>query len=113
MAHFINCRLFLLHEESSVEDNCRSVVLEQAVQLGLDMFGILARYSTRLLDSCHHTEDQLLSDELHELVPSIKIWSDWMTCHSSLWNPPPLPLDPEFGFVLSTEHLRIGSPLPF
>jgi hypothetical protein len=36
-------------------------------------------------------------DSLKNILPGLKAWSDWMTCHVHLWNPPPLTLDPELG----------------
>ena len=89
-----------------MEDNCRSLLQEHAVQLGLDMFGLLARSCTRLLrcrqsaelDKCRIQE---IDSSLREFMPSLKAWSDWMTCHLEHWNPPPLTLDPGLGFVIS------------
>jgi len=90
--------------DCQLDDNCRSVLQENAVQLGLDMFAVMAAECTSLLRSdlvCGSTTmdaDTMTSDdELHAMLPCLKVWSDWMTCHENLWNPPPLPSDPELG----------------
>nr|XP_006818059.1 PREDICTED: telomerase-binding protein EST1A-like [Saccoglossus kowalevskii] len=73
-------------------DCVRSFIQEQAIQLGLDMFGLVVSRCVELLkenDSSFDNKNGLHSDDLHEYLPSIKIWTDWMVCHPQLWNPPP------------------------
>ena len=71
------------------------------MQLGLDMFALLVAECMPLLRSdiaCGGAADETpRDDKLHAILPCVKVWSDWMTCHESLWNPPPLPSDPELG----------------
>jgi len=89
---FVDCRL---------DDNCRSALQESTVQLGLDMFALLAAECTALLRkdliTCVGASMMMNDNDLHAILPCVKVWSDWMICHESLWNPPPLPLDPELG----------------
>ena len=71
---------------------------EQAVQIGLDMFGLLVERCVELFQEHVSSNDcQVMNEDLHQLFPSVKIWCDWMTCHVNLWNPPPLERDPELG----------------
>ena len=82
-----------------MEENCRSVLQEYAIQLGLDMFACLI---SRLLRSATGLSEYRLrnvADSMREILPGLKAWSDWMTCHVQHWNPPPLSLDPGLGFV--------------
>lgn len=34
-----------------------------------------------------------VSDDLAELLPALKLWTDWMSCQKRLWMPPPSPCD--------------------
>lgn len=80
------------------------------MQLGLDMFALLACQCTTLLrhrTAAGETKYRLgnADDSLREFLPALKAWSDWMTCHVQLWNPPPLTLDPEIGSVASLDFM--------
>jgi protein SMG6 len=87
---------------NKMDENCRSLLQEHAVQLGLDMFALLAARCTSLLRSrmAAGAKNYTLEDNdssFRDFLPGLKAWSDWMTCHVHLWNPPPLTLDPELG----------------
>jgi protein SMG6 len=101
--------------DNQLDNNWRSIVQENAVQLGLDMFALLAGRCTALLRSLAISDNKNSSGgstvefyqyrlneippatvaELRAFLPGMKVWSDWMTCHVHLWNPPPIPLEPE------------------
>ncbi|XP_050345669.1 telomerase-binding protein EST1A [Nymphalis io] len=64
----------------------RTAWLECALGVSLLMFGALLERCCALLPEPAHTQQH--ADALL-LLPAIKVWSDWMLCHSSIWNPPP------------------------
>ncbi|XP_039746843.1 uncharacterized protein LOC120624394 isoform X1 [Pararge aegeria] len=64
----------------------RSAWLDCSLGISLLMFGALLERCCALLPEPAHT--QQYADALL-LLPAIKVWSDWMLCHSSIWNPPP------------------------
>ncbi|XP_063812198.1 telomerase-binding protein EST1A isoform X2 [Pseudophryne corroboree] len=91
------------HSEGS-----RSAVQDQATFLGLSMFSILVTRCIQLLntlkselgssrgraDLADDDEDvevkaSIFPVDLKELLPSVKVWSDWMLGHPETWNPPP------------------------
>jgi len=68
--------------------------------MGLDMFGILVERCSHLLDAHIMSSDypgRTFSRDLEELIPGVKVWTDWMICHTDLWNPPPQVRDPSIG----------------
>ncbi|GBP48126.1 hypothetical protein EVAR_74631_1 [Eumeta japonica] len=65
----------------------RSAWLECALAVSLLMFGALLERCCALLPEAEDTQQH--SDALL-LLPAIKVWTDWMLCHRSIWNPPPL-----------------------
>ncbi|XP_041347433.1 telomerase-binding protein EST1A-like [Gigantopelta aegis] len=87
-------------KDSSLESSCRSLHQDYAVQLGLDMFALLVVRCTALLEAHLASPEyptQLLNEDLHQLMPGVKVWTDWMTCHAHLWNPPPSVRPPDLG----------------
>ncbi|KAJ3589110.1 hypothetical protein NHX12_009958 [Muraenolepis orangiensis] len=94
---------------TSMEGEVRSVLHEQSTALGLAIFALLIQRCTELLKETpaepilmENGEEAGRGDEaegmvrvsafpsdLRELLPSIKVWSDWMLGHPDEWNPPP------------------------
>ncbi|XP_019616272.1 PREDICTED: uncharacterized protein LOC109463835 [Branchiostoma belcheri] len=67
-----------------------SPVEECAVRLGMDMFGLLVTTAAHNLQQQRVRESEQEgrpNPELQDLLPSLKVWADWMTCHQSMWNP--------------------------
>ena len=74
-----------------ISETNRPVHVMRAVQTTLDMFGLILARMTELARSVKQCgKPQLpLGEDLRTLLPSAKIWSDWMLSHLVLWNPPP------------------------
>ncbi|PIK60561.1 putative telomerase-binding protein EST1A isoform X2 [Apostichopus japonicus] len=82
----------LFSDERTASDDLRPYLQELSVQLGLDMFIILVQRCSEYLkkDLQKQTRpDQCLCEDLHEMLPAVKVFADWMMCHPGLWNPPP------------------------
>ncbi|XP_029375497.1 telomerase-binding protein EST1A isoform X2 [Echeneis naucrates] len=116
MLQIITINMFTIHNAHSrgEEGDVRSVLQEQSTALGLAMFALLVQRCTELLKDtlaepipmADGEEEGSKGDEvdgmvkvssfpldLRELLPSIKVWSDWMLGHPDQWNPPPCSID--------------------
>ncbi|KAM3934069.1 telomerase-binding protein EST1A isoform 2-T2 [Leptodactylus fuscus] len=110
MLQLMAINMFAVNNSQSKDghvDGYRSAVQEQATSLGLAMFSLLVHRCIQLLKilrtkQCNSGEKGERNDievkvssfpsDLKELLPSVKVWSDWMLGHPETWNPPPNPL---------------------
>ncbi|KAF7657019.1 hypothetical protein LDENG_00032940 [Lucifuga dentata] len=115
MLQIITINMFTIHNTHSrgEEGEVRSVLQEQSIALGLGIFALLVQRCTELLrdtpakpvpmdDGEEGNKGEELEGmvrvsafpmDLRELLPSIKVWSDWMLGHPDQWNPPPCRID--------------------
>ncbi|XP_064880059.1 telomerase-binding protein EST1A-like [Oncorhynchus nerka] len=106
----ITINMFTIHNAQSRggDSEVRSVLQEQTTALGLAMFSLLVHRCTELLRDTpaepipaeEREEGQegmvrvsAFPLDLRELLPSVKVWSDWMLGHPNQWNPPPCRID--------------------
>ncbi|XP_043574825.1 telomerase-binding protein EST1A [Chiloscyllium plagiosum] len=102
MLQLMAINMFAVHHsqlKDSGSENCRSVIQEHATALGLAIFGLLVERCIEQLKetararSTEEEDDDIkvsaFSFDLKELLPSVKVWSDWMLGHPDEWNPPP------------------------
>ncbi|XP_030746868.1 uncharacterized protein LOC115875527 isoform X2 [Sitophilus oryzae] len=85
----------------------RSEYQERALIVSLQMFNLILERCLSILQE--HAENfrqqeksgsplDSLPHDANVLLPAIKVWCDWMLCHTSVWNPPP-----------STQDFKVGS----
>ncbi|XP_020778699.2 telomerase-binding protein EST1A [Boleophthalmus pectinirostris] len=108
LLQIITINMFTIHNSHSrgEEEEARSVLQEQSTALGLAMFALLVQRCTELLrgtltDPISTADDKqepmvrvsTFPMDLRELLPSIKVWSDWMLGQPDQWNPPPCTIE--------------------
>ncbi|XP_029049642.1 telomerase-binding protein EST1A-like isoform X2 [Osmia bicornis bicornis] len=79
-------------KDSQMEQGYRSEVQERALVVSLQMFNLILERGVSLLKSQLDSSEEprmVVSEDMQVLLPAIKIWCDWMLCHSTVWNPPP------------------------
>jgi protein SMG6 len=82
-------------KDTSYGHNCRSLLQEQAIQVTFAMMSLILECAISSLQEHKRVETHpnFKSDDLSELLPTIKLWTDWMSCQKHLWCPPPPPSD--------------------
>ncbi|XP_059482127.1 telomerase-binding protein EST1A isoform X2 [Neocloeon triangulifer] len=81
-------------KERNIEPGYRSVMQENALIVSLQMFNLILERCADLFPApaAPVTKIQELGDvseDLQTLLPAIKVWCDWLLCHTAVWNPPP------------------------
>ncbi|XP_015592692.1 telomerase-binding protein EST1A isoform X2 [Cephus cinctus] len=79
-------------KDSQLEQGYRSEVQERALVVSLQMFNLILERVVSLLKSQLDNDEKpnlIVGEDMQVLLPSIKIWCDWMLCNSTIWNPPP------------------------
>ncbi|CAN7984913.1 unnamed protein product [Ixodes hexagonus] len=106
-------------KDRTLDPQCRSLLQEQSLQVALAHVAILLERATNLVlqglqtgspssssPSSSSSSSSLpgiggppsqFSDDLAELLPCLKVWTDWMSCQKRLWSPPPSPCDYDTG----------------
>ncbi|KAG7196388.1 hypothetical protein KM043_016631, partial [Ampulex compressa] len=83
-----------------MEQGYRSELQERALVVSLQMFNMILERSVSLLRAQLESREELrmvVAEDMQVLLPAIKIWCDWMLCHSTVWNPPPSCTDYRLG----------------
>ncbi|KAJ8680346.1 hypothetical protein QAD02_016133, partial [Eretmocerus hayati] len=79
-------------KELQLEQGYRSELQERALVVSLQMFNLILERGVFLLKARLESDEQprlIVVEDMQILLPAIKIWCDWMLCHSTIWNPPP------------------------
>ena len=92
--------MFFCFVVAEAEAGYRSAAQEAALLVSLQMFSVLLERCVSLLRdqvARGSRPDQLVEMDVVALLPAIKIWCDWLTCHAPVWNPPPCATDYHVG----------------
>ncbi|XP_057667443.1 telomerase-binding protein EST1A isoform X1 [Diorhabda carinulata] len=81
----------------------RSELQERALIVSLQMFNLILERCVSILQDYISSQKEIcptsFPPDANVLLPAVKIWCDWLLCHTGIWNPPP-----------STQDFRVGSP---
>ncbi|XP_028969019.1 telomerase-binding protein EST1A [Galendromus occidentalis] len=82
-----------LKNAEALDSNARSLMQEHSVQIALAFVThLMERCSERIdeyLRQRSGSDDRILPEDVEELLPVLKVWTDWMSGHKMLWCPPP------------------------
>ncbi|KAI9553174.1 hypothetical protein GHT06_021068 [Daphnia sinensis] len=91
-------------KDARMAGGCRSAWQECALVVSLEMFNLLLERCNAMLKEQLETagttslaNSRLLGEDLQIILPAIKVWCDWLLCHSTVWNPPPTSRDYHVG----------------
>ncbi|XP_046992252.1 telomerase-binding protein EST1A [Schistocerca americana] len=88
-------------KDSQLEPGYRPAVQESALVVSLEMFSLILEKCIDLLRDVDGAAGAgagtvgggasrlVSSEDLQILLPAVKVWCDWLLCHSAVWNPPP------------------------
>ncbi|XP_034941646.1 uncharacterized protein Smg6 isoform X2 [Chelonus insularis] len=79
-------------KDTQMEQGYRSEVQERALIVSLQMFSLILERAIALLKEELEKKDRprlVVDEDMQVLLPTIKIWCDWLVCHSLVWFPPP------------------------
>ncbi|XP_014224992.1 telomerase-binding protein EST1A isoform X2 [Trichogramma pretiosum] len=89
-------------KDTEIEKSYRSEVQERALIMSLQMFSLILERGINLVKAQFESKERprlIVTDDMQILLAAIKVWCDWLLCHSSVWNPPP-----------SCSDYRVGPP---
>lgn len=93
-------RLSVSDPKLQLQSGYRSELQESALVVSLQMFNLILERCVSLIQehaAASKQQNQSVPQDVHILLPAVKIWCDWLICHSGVWNPPP-----------STQDYRVG-----
>ncbi|KAI1291977.1 Telomerase-binding protein EST1A [Halotydeus destructor] len=92
----------VMHTSSTGEEDRCSYLREKALHVNLALVSLILKKVISLLrddqlKEADKLDSQLINCNYSQLLPVVKIWTDWMSSHSQLWSPPRAIFDFDIG----------------